>query len=107
MSITTLEDFKRKCQTLFTDFVGEWYLNTMHNHKLPTKNQRLNNKQQVEEDKLKGEFKVVCDRFKGCKLQVNRVNLEYAVPLKRDTKNIPFCMYYNKLFKKYVSHNNN
>ena len=33
--------------------------------------------------------------------------LEYVVPLQRDTKNTPFCMYSAKLFLKYGLQDNN
>ena len=41
----------------------------MRTPKTPTKNQRLSNKPQQEEDKLKGELKVACDHWKDWKSQ--------------------------------------
>ena len=39
-----LEYFKRKCQTIFTDIGGGWYLNNILNNKPPTNILRLNKK---------------------------------------------------------------
>ena len=52
-----------------TDIGGDYYLNIMRTPKTPTKNQRLSNKPQQEEDKLKGELKVACDHWKDWKSQ--------------------------------------
>ena len=48
ISTPTLEDFKKKCQTILTDLGGDLYLNTMRNPNTPTKKTRLSKKHQQE-----------------------------------------------------------
>ena len=78
----TPEYFKEKCQTFLTDIGGELYLNNMHNPKPPMENPRLSNKKQQQEDKLKGELEVACDRWKDWKLQIHWKNWNLSCQLK-------------------------
>ena len=83
---------QEKHQILFTDIVGEWYLNNMHNNKLRTKNQRFSSTYQEEKDKTKVQLTVACYHCKYWIFQINRKNWNMWKP--------PFCMSYNNIFLK-------
>ena len=67
----------------------------------PIKNSCFKLKQREEENKIKGKLKVVYDHRKVWKFQIHW-EMEWVVPIKRNTKEKSFCISYQKFFLKYV-----